>query len=375
MKTVRCSFAIAIALAACGNSSPSPDDAGDAGDAGLDTPFVTASHTPQTPMPSMGGPVLVNPNVVVVTFADYTYADDVEAMADWFGGSKWLAAVGSEYGVGTTSVLAKIRLTTHAPSFASAADFTQWVISEVGTALPSPPSANTFYAIIFPEGAAFSDPDVGVLCTTFGGYHDSVASLYTFAMIGTCPNDAPGLTDLEQVERIFSHELIEAATDPFGNGYAARDPTNPWSFVGGEVADDCNGYFHEDGFLAVRSWSNATLVQGLDPCQPNDVAAPYFNVSVPSLVQQVNPGATMTFTLTGYSSAPTSDWTISMYAGSESFKPTISFSPPAMNNGVSTTLTVGIPTSATGSATLLFHSFHEGDVTYSLAPLVFLVGE
>lgn len=374
------SFVASIALLAC-DATPAtspPDASEDAGeDAGTDAsaPFVSAPHDLPLPIPFGGGPVLANASIVVVTFAEYTYSDDVEAMADWVGGSKWLASVGSEYGVSSTSVLAKVRLPTAAPSFTSAADFTQWVIDQVGTTLPSPPSSSTFYAVIFPSGESFSDPDIGAMCQTFGGYHDAVASLYAFAAIGTCPNDAPGLTDLEQVERIFSHELIEALTDPFGTGYASRDPSDAWSFVGGEVADDCDhGFFHEDGFLAVRSWSNAAAAQDLDPCQPNDVVVPYFDVTLPEVVQNVNPGDTRTFTVTGYSNAPTADWTMSLYAGHESFKPTITFAPGAMNNGTTATLTVGIPSDATGSATLLFHSFQNGS-SYSLAPLVFSVGE
>ena len=367
---------VLIALAAC--SSPPSAPANDGGvdaqdeaslDASSEAAFVEAPHPLPPPIPTNGGGVLANAQIVVVTFANYTYADDVEAMADWVGTSNWLAAVGGEYGVGQTSVLAKVRIPTSAPAFTKTSDFSQWMISNVGSALPSPPSASTFYAVIFPEGETFTDPDIGVMCSAFTGYHDAIASEYAFAAIGTCPNDQPNLTDLQQVERVFSHELIEALTDPFGTGYAARDPNDPWSSVfGGEVADVCNGYFDEDGFLAVRSWSNAAAAQDRDPCEPLETASAYFSLGVPRTVQHQSAGTTATYTFTAYANAPTSDWTISIAEILSTYVPTVTLAPKTVGNGDTATLEVTLPANASGAATILVHSMHAGDATYALAP-------
>ncbi len=257
-----------VAIAAC--SSPAPEAPGDAGvDVSVpeaNTPFVMASHVAFPPIPLNDGSVLVSANLVVVTFDAYSFVDDVEAMLDWIPTSAWLAAAGKEYGVGMPSVLAKVRLTSSPPAFAAATDFTTYVASLVGTSVPAPPSMNTLYAFVLPAGAVFTDPQIGSICDSFTGYHDA-ASSYAFAVIGTCPGHVPGLTDVQQVERVLSHEVIEGLTDPFGAGYAARDPNDPWSYVeGGEVADVCNGYTIEQGFLAVRSWSNAAAAANEDPC-------------------------------------------------------------------------------------------------------------
>lgn len=336
--------------------------------------FVPTSHTLPPALPLNGGAVLASANLVVVTFAAYPFADDVEAMADWLPTSSWLAATGAEYGVGTPAVLAKVRLAESAPSFSSTLAFSVWVSSKVGSELPAPPGPNTVYAIVLPAGESFVDPSIGAMCGSFTGYHDAWARDYAFAAIGTCPGHVKGLTDAQQVERVFSHELIEALTDPFGDGYAARDPEDPWTFVsGGEVADVCNGYVHESGFLAVRSWSNAAAAAGLDPCEPNDSPTPYFGVAASAqTTQHVAPGASVTLDLAGFSTAPTNDWAVELVNGASDFTPAITFAPGAMNNGRAAELTVGVPPSATSGeqAVLLLRSLHGGDATYTLQPVV-----
>lgn len=355
---------------ACGSPAPDASDGGDAV-----APFAPAEHALPPPIPSNGGGALASANLVVVTFAGYEFADDVEAMVDWIPTSPWLAATGAEYGVGTPTVLAKVRLGSAAPSFTSAADFTAWLAGQIGGAIPAAPSASTVYVVVFPSGASFTDPSLGSICGSFTGYHDAAAArAYAFAAIGTCPGHVAGLTDVEQVERVLSHEVLEALTDPYGDGFAARDPEDPWSFVaGGELADVCNGYAREGGFLAVRSWSNAAAAAGLDPCEPNDPGAIYFGVAAATQsTLHVAAGASTTVALTGFSTAPTNDWAVELVKGQNDFVPTIDFTPGAMNNGRVATMTIGVPaaTPAASTVVLLLHSLHGGDATYTLQPIV-----
>lgn len=183
----------------------------------------------------------------------------------------------------------------------------------------------------------------------------------------------PALTDVEQVERVFSHEVVEALTDPFGDGLAARDPEDAWSFVGGgEVADVCNGYWREGGFLAVRSWSNAAAAAGLDPCEPNAPGTPYFGVSASSSsTHHVAAGGSITVDLGGFSTAPVSDWSVELVKGSSDFVPSTAFAPGPMNNGRAAAITIGVPASAAYGqrAVLLLCSLHGGDATYTLEPV------
>lgn len=381
--TTRRSAFIAIAMAVCGcPPSPTPSDAGVAdatteAEVEASAPFVMAAHVAALLVPQNsdgGGDVLTNANLVIVTYATYPFADDVEAMIDWVPTSTWLAAVGSEYGVGIPSTLAKVRLSSSPPAFTTTTDFTSYVESQVGSTVPAPPNMSTLYAFVLPAGAVFTDPSIGSICNSFTGYHDAAPG-YAFAVIGTCPGHVPILTDAQQVERVLSHEVIEALTDPFGGGYASRDPNDPWSYIGGgEVADICNGYTLEQSFLAVRSWSNAAALANEDPCQPVDVLTPYFNVSpVSADVQHVSAGGMLTIALTGWSTALMSDWIVDPeISGASSFVPTIQLVPGTSNNGGLSQLVVGVPASAvTGEAGIvLVHSFHSGDAVYSLEPIV-----
>jgi hypothetical protein len=363
-----------LLLVACETTTPAVTDGGDEVTPEASPPFVEAMHQPLPTMPLNGGSVLTAANLVVVTYPSYPLVTDVESMLDWLPTSPWLTTVSAEYGVTAPSVLAKVRLTSPPPSFSSATAFTQYVTSTVGTSgIPAPPSKNTFYAFVLPANATFTDAQIGTICNSFTGYHDATTT-YTFAVIGTCPGHIAGLTDAEQVERVLSHELIEALTDPFGDGYAFRDPESPWSYVGGgEVADVCNGYVRQQGFLAVQSWSNAAAAAGRNPCQPADPSVPYFDVSADSTTtQHVVAGTMVTLTLTGWSTAPTADWTTQVVLGAGSFTPTVKVGTNTFNNGTTTQLTIGVPSSATSgsTATILLHSLHPGDASYSLQPVV-----
>jgi hypothetical protein len=343
-----------VFLASCGTTPP------------IDAaPFAESSHPSPLAIPSAGGAVLASPRIAVVTFADYSFADSIEAMADFIPTSQWLAAVSSEYGVGTPRVVAKVRLADPAPVFASATAFAAWITTQ------SLPAAD-FYAFVFPPDAEFEDPQIGALCNEFTGYHDAQGTSYTYAVVGTCPKHVAGLTDAEQAERVFSHELVEAMTNPFGNGYAARDAELPYTYVeGGELADVCDGVAREGGFVFARSWSNAAAAAGRDPCQPG--SSTYFNVSPSSLVvQHVAAGSSVAIQLTGFSTASTSDWVLEDVPGQREFLPQVAIDATQMNNGRTATMTISVPASAPpgSTATFLLRSFHADDTAYSLQPIV-----
>jgi hypothetical protein len=115
-----------------------------------------------------------------------------------------------------------------------------------------------------------------------------------------------GLTGIDAVTATTSHELIEAATDPFPNdqtnaGYAQVDDNHIiWQFVlgGGEVGDMCaqnqDSFFKQPdiGNYVQRTWSNAQAAAGHNPCQPS-AGLPYFN-SMPVLTDKVTVGGQLT---------------------------------------------------------------------------------
>jgi hypothetical protein len=196
----------------------------------------------------------------------------------------------------------------------------------------------------------------GTRCQDFGGYHDyadTVMPQFAYAVIPSCPDTGlTSFTELDYVEYAASHELIEAATDvqPLGaTGYQLADTMEPWSFLGGEVGDLCEAESTtESGFTLQRVWSNSTAMRGnVNPCIPAVPGELYFNTAAsPDAVQVASPGATLRFTLTGFSSAPTSDWFVTAVPGYGMFTATGSIDRPTMNNGTTATLTVHVPPSA-----------------------------
>src|SRR5689334_11023580 len=79
-------------------SSSSSSSAGGGGSGGGG--FVPGKHAVPPLIPSQGGPVLAQPKLVTITFADDPNGPMDEAFGDWVMTSSWLAAAQTDYGVG-----------------------------------------------------------------------------------------------------------------------------------------------------------------------------------------------------------------------------------------------------------------------------------
>ena len=139
-------------------------------------------------------------------------------------------------------------------------------------------------------------------CTGFGGYHNAMVVngvTFAYAIMPECPVAAGGHHGraLQYVTLAASHELAEAATDPFSVRARGRPssattststtprPTPGTTVVGGEVGDMCFDDLglgqDEDGrggFTVQRIWSNAAAAAEQRPCVPA-LSRPYFNVA------------------------------------------------------------------------------------------------
>jgi hypothetical protein len=344
---------IAGLLVACGGGASSPDALVNDSTPAVDA-YAAAAHTPLPQVPTMGGPVLASPRLVTITFAGYPYTSTVEAFGDWVVGSSWLSTVGSEYGVGAGAHVAKVRLPNAAPAAMSTADIQNLIASGISDGTLPPIDDGVLYALYFPPTTTFLDGSLRS-CIDFSGFHsESVVAgkRFVYAAIGACAGFVAGLTLGENVERTASHELIEAFTDPFTHSAIAfqlRDPANPWSYPEAELGDVCRlGWIVRDGdFVAQRIWSNHAAIADQSPCIPA-VSAPYFNASIqPASVQIVAPGQTVTFTVTGWATAPVPDWRIhvpSTMGGA--VEATASLDSASMRNGGTATLTLTVPADA-----------------------------
>jgi hypothetical protein len=192
-----------------------------------------------------------------------------------------------------------------------------------------------------------------------GGYHGSVTSPVlggdvAYAVVPSCAFGGP---TTDESTASMSHELIEAATDPFSSDrnvqnvawYGFDQNHFDWMYFNelqAENGDACEFYreaFFQNtepsfSYVVQRIWSNSSIAGGHHPCVPVP-SGPYFNVTplglkpvtvtLPGLLTggggpqntstmgvRIPAGQTGTFTVGFYSDAPTSGpWTISATTG------------------------------------------------------------
>jgi hypothetical protein len=290
-----------------------PDDAGPDVDHGSPSSVYPAPHATPPTVVDVGGDVLATPKIVPITFAGQSTAADIDAFAAAVGTSAFWTAATKEYGVGAASAAAPIHLATAAPTSITDAAIQAWMQSNLQGATPAwgAPDKNAIYTVFYPPTTVLTAPALANMCTN-GAYHSEFAlndgTPIVYAVVAGCqkegidPWSAPTGTDLTTFNA--SHEWIEAATDPHPNSnpayYQTDDDHLSWLVVppGGELADMCafnpgaallpSGFAHP----VQRSWSNASVLAGHDPCVPHASAQPYFN-SAPVL------GDTITFEFSG----------------------------------------------------------------------------
>lgn len=325
------------------SSSSASGSTGSAGSTGGGAGFVPADHPPAPQVVTLGGPVLSAPKIIAFTYDNDVYRADVDAFVNQLALSLYWPAVTSEYGIGPLIALPPIHIAGPAPTSTTDAAVLAKLKKGTTGANPEwgPPDPSAIYAFVFPEG---SDVDNGC-CSEFAGYHDEVninGVDVAYAIICTCPGfDGPGVSTLGSLTTALSHEIVEAATDPFPQSDPAWTKTDDadmgWSLITqGELADMCE--FDADQYLTPadmtyvvqRSWSNKAAAAGRDPCvlesTPPDV---YFN-SVPVVSDTVTAswyfgdvqtqgvkialGQTRTIDVQLFSTAPTSGpWHVEVY--------------------------------------------------------------
>ena len=246
----------------------------------------------------VGGTFLASPKVQPILYASDAAATDVLAFLQELATTSYWSQTTSEYGVGPLEVLPAVMISDPAPTTVSDAMLESSLASNTSGADPAWGAADpsTIYLFVLPEGTIESDSE-GACCTDYDGYHfqaDVGAVTVPYALSCACPGfDGPNVTDLQERTVDMSHELVEAATDPFPNSdpaYTQEDDADlVWTLVtDGEVADMCE--FNDDAnvippgstYMVQRSWSNAAAARFENPCVPVVTTTPYFN-SFPQL--------------------------------------------------------------------------------------------
>ena len=302
----------ALFAAACGGSSPdngtadsgqSPE-AGDQPDASAPVQSYPAFKVDAPRVDNLGGPVLATPKITPVFFPGFDYATELADFSSKIGASSYWTPL-AEYGVGPLVSNTPITLTSNdaAPNDITDADIKAWLTSRFDGTHPefgNTPDPNTIYTLFYPpttniwlSGGPSGDGGTTngmVSCQSFGGYHDDViinGQTIPYAVLPECPSFG-SLTKKDAVTTATSHELSEAATDPYPTDNTAYGQVDldhiGWEFFlgGGEVGDMCaqfsSAYYTPTDlpYVVQRNWSNASAKAGHDPCQPADTA-PYFN--------------------------------------------------------------------------------------------------
>ena len=90
-------------------------------------------------------------------------------------------------------------------------------------------------------------------CVDFCGYHEAVSNTaYAVAPFPDCAPCLGGMAAIDSLTSVLSHEICEAITDPFGNGWYAAN--------GYEIGDLCAAPTWQtkrlNGYTVQKEWSN-----------------------------------------------------------------------------------------------------------------------
>jgi hypothetical protein len=253
-------------------------------------------------------------------------------------GSDYWTATTAEYGVGALTVDHSITINQPPPSTATVNSVLADLTPDVAAF-----DQNTVYMAVIPEQTSFVDDQLGPCCNAFDGFHEQAnlgGTTVPFAIICTCPDFGapPPNTTQDELGITVSHELVEAATDPFdGNGFNVVDDDHAvYGFLGGgELGDMCEFIGHVQvqppGFAlpVQRTWSNKAAKAGQDPCQPqpdNEVffgSLPVLNdaLSLPdggggtfnTKGRKLDADGTTTIDVQLFSAGPLEDWGVQVF--------------------------------------------------------------
>lgn len=262
--------------AACGSSSQPQDTMLDA-------------SLPEEPLsfqvPNLGGPVIANPALVTITWANDPIVTDIETFDRWIVQSSFATNL-AQYGVGAGTVVATWHVPTAPPAMWTDTDFQALLADAIATSAVPPPTPNTIYSTYPPTGVTITNA-LGASCGAFGGYH----SMFTLAdgrdvyytMNAQCS------TGFDFLTHTSSHEYAEVTTNPAyltkpAYRLLARDDLAPWP--AGELGDLCEAESSPivDSYAINPIYSNAAAAANHRPCVPSPPGEFFAPLPTPDMV-------------------------------------------------------------------------------------------
>lgn len=274
-------------LVACGGKLDDASSSVDPATPTVPTPVAGSRSLPN--VRSAGGQTISSPHVVPVFFGT---GDTREAELTTFlgalPGSEYWKSTTSEYGVGDVGLAATIHATGELPPTMTNLDLRDWFITRFSGSFVEFPPVDTAGAIyvLFLQPHTIVNAPWGKSCVDYRAYHGEAVvqgKRAVFAVIPRCAESKE--SEIDALTRSITHELVEAATDPFVDSHPAYglpdDRGLGWVLgAGSEVTDMCafepSAYGELGGHSAARSWSNLAASAGHDPCVPA-VPGPYYN--------------------------------------------------------------------------------------------------
>lgn len=328
---------------------------------GVDAPtsneFVTAQHTALPQANAHAGVVFDHPKLVTITYSNYAAKTQVEGWGDAVVTSNWWALEGPEWGIGSMTHDAKVTLGLAPTTIIQDVDIENTIkglvagtiVPTVGTfPVPTATDNQYVYMIYIPPTTP-----IGATLQDIYGYHamltNTAGTRYAYAVI---LDDGTGA---DITNTTAAHELIETATDPLDpphDGFYVDPPLpDPWYLALGEVADLCQfeKIEQEGAFYYERAWSNAAAAADKNPCVPSH-DEPWNTVTAdPVEMPTIAAGESVTFTLTGWSTAEMEDWQLDAstpadYSDLLDVNPQLSET--TINNGTTVELTLTAPATA-----------------------------
>jgi hypothetical protein len=282
-----------------GASSSSASTGGGTGGMG-GAEVYPAPHPAAPTVLNQGGPTLTAPVIVPVFFAndDPAVVAKLQTFLTQVGPSDYWTQAGAAYGITAPTLLPAIQSADTPTGTIDDTDIVTWLSGKLNSDDPAfpKPVAGTVFTIFYPAGVSVTEGG-GASCTGFLGYHESLTldaahgnQGVSYAVVVRCSSAIASLT------QTTSHELFEAATDPFPTTTPAYEQLDDdhllWELVvGAEVGDLCDvspsfGTFTGIDEPVQRIWSNPEAAASHDPCVPHAAGQVYF-AAVPVLTDDV----------------------------------------------------------------------------------------